>query len=411
MCGKKKVLIYFTTFDASLGGSEYLPLECVASFQDTCEVTLALNWTSDVRHAAELYGIPVDFTNVRIVTLKPRNRFLQRLDSIIPFCTVRNLKRLARKHDLCISCANMIDFGKPGFHFIFLMRHFGDQAFIARFLHLPAPRGLAAFKKALRKFLGEYVLRPLLGVRSPRAMLRDRREWFFPNSNYVAKTMRDFYGPFNERLFYPPTVFECDRLASNREALKVVYVGRIKDEKKIKELIRIVELARARSSFDFRLEIAGALFEDRYVADIRDLAGSRPWLSLVGEVYGDRKSLFLTSGTYAVHTRRDEEFGIAVAEYLKAGVIPIVPDEGGSPEVVSNSELVYHDEVGAAEILVRLAGDSELRNRIREQCLARSRRFSLESYRKSYSDIISWLEEKAGLTESSPSEQKEGFGV
>lgn len=392
---RKKALVYFTTFDASLGGSEYLPLECVAALQRTCDVTLALQWPSDVRRAAALYEIPVDFARLRIVALKPKSRLLRRLDAVLPFCTVRALKRLARSHDLCVSCANMIDFGRPAFHFIFFMRHFGDDAFIGKVLGRPPLRGWARVRKAVRKAVGERVLRPLLGVRSPRALLKDRREWFFPNSQYVLSEMRAFYGPFNARVLYPPTAFACGRAAPRRDPLKVVYVGRIKAEKRVEEIVGIVAAARARSGLDFRLEIAGALAEDAYAARIRARARENPWIALVGEVYGERKSLFLTSGTYAVHARRDEEFGIAVAEYLKAGVLPVVPDAGGAPEVVAQKALVYRDDAEAAAILVRLARDAAWREEVARACRARAAAFADAVWRRDFLSLVGWIEARA----------------
>ena len=39
-----KALVYFTGFDDSYGGSEYLPLLFIEELQRTCDVTLALNW-------------------------------------------------------------------------------------------------------------------------------------------------------------------------------------------------------------------------------------------------------------------------------------------------------------------------------------------------------------------------------
>ena len=128
------------------------------------------------------------------------------------------------------------------------------------------------------------------------------------------------------------------------------------------------------------LDIAGDLPPSTYSDVIRDLAARNPWISLKGALYGDDKRQFLPSGTYAVHGQRDEAFGIAVTEYLKAGVVPVVPDAGGSCEVVDNPALTYHSVEDAAQILARLVCDGPFREDMVRHCNVRARMFSCEAY-------------------------------
>ena len=128
-----RALVYFTQFTTALGGSEYIPLTFVAELQKRCRVTLALNWRSDVARAARTMGIPVDMDALEVVTVKPEGEFLRKLDAILPFYRTRRLKKLAQNADICISTVNMFDFGKPAHHFVFLLRHFGDNAFFGCF--------------------------------------------------------------------------------------------------------------------------------------------------------------------------------------------------------------------------------------------------------------------------------------
>lgn len=386
----KKVIVYFPTFDASFGGSEYLPLLFIEELQRRGHsVTLALDWPSDVAAAARAYEIAIDFSKLAIVVLKPSAKWKQRLDSVIPVWTVRRLQRLAKDCDVCISAANMIDFGKPGHHFIYLMNRFGDNAFNDFFLRRPPMRGFALLKRKVRTFLAERFLRPLFGVRSARKMLADPREAFYANSEYVAGTMERFYGKFNRRLFYPPTVFEAGPNTSvARDPLKIVYIGRLTRLKGIRELILVAGEARRLSGVDLRFEFAGKLQSDDYSDSIRALLADRPWAVHVGEKYGEGKAEFLLSGTYALHARRDEEFGISIAEYLKTGILPIVPDEGGSAEVAAAEELVYRDYDAAAAKLAALVRDPVLHERLAEHCRVRARVFTREAYLARQHEII-----------------------
>ena len=97
-------------------------------------------------------------------------------------------------------------------------------------------------------------------------------------------------------------------------------------------------------------------------------------------MFGREKEELLLSGMYAVHARRDEEFGISVTEYLKAGLIPIVPNEGGSCEVVDNPALTYGTNQEAAQILARLITDGAFCNEQRRKCMERARAFSRDAY-------------------------------
>ena len=383
-----KALIYFTQFNATLGGSEYLPLTLAAELQQSHDVTLALNWESDVKKASEALRIPVDMSRLNVVYVKPRNSMLRRLDAILPFYRTWQLKRLAKDSDICISTVNMFDFGKHAHHFVFMLRHFGDNAFIDYVSHAKPKTGVALLRRRLRTFLAENILRPLLGMRSTRKILSDPNQRVYTTSHYVDSVMREFYGPFNGTVFYPPTIFEPGSSPISRDPLKVAYIGQIFPEKHIAEIIGIVEMARTASGKDLSLEIAGGLNDAPYVERIKRLAAERPWVKLLGAVYGDAKDAFLRSATYAVHAERDEAFGISVTEYLKAGAVVLVPDEGGPLEIVDEQELTYSTYDEASRILVRLLSDDAFRSKMSQHCAERAKLFSQNAYLENQHRIV-----------------------
>ena len=384
----KRVLIYFSEFNRALGGGEVTPLSFIAELQKNCEVTLALNWRSDVAHAAETLKFPVDLDKLKIEYVKPASRFLQKLDAVLPFYRTRRLKQLAKKADICISTVNMFDFGKPAHHFVFLLRQFGDNGFIDYLNGRPPLGGAARFRRKLRTLFAETLLRPLLGMRSTRKILADPRERIYPNSHYVEQLMRSFYGEFNCCVFYPPTVFEFPEKPQERDALKVVVLGHLFPEKRILDIITMTDRARKLSGKDLKLELAGPLSNSAYVMWIKAMAARRDWIRLVGPRYGEEKAAFLLSGSFALHAERDESFGIAVTEYLKAGVIPVVPDEGGPCEIVDDPGLAWHTLEEGAQILARLVSDASFREEKRRHCAERARRFSRQAYLASQHELL-----------------------
>lgn len=384
----KKVLIYFTQFDQALGGSEFTPLSFIAELQKDCEITLALNWESDVGAAAEKLGFPIDFDRLRIVYVKPRGALLRKLDAVLPFWRTRRLKQLAKTADLCISTANMFDFGKPAHHFVYLLRLFGDNAFCDFLQGRPAPRGMARLRRTLRTLLAEKLLRPLLGIRSTRRILADPAERIYPTSRYVADVMRDFYGPFNGTVFYPPTVFEFSLPPPERDPLRIICLGQLFPEKRLLDIVAIAERARELSGLDLRLDLGGPLNPSGYVKQLQTLAAEKSWLRLAGPVYGPDKERFLRSATYAVHAERDEAFGIVATEYLKAGLVPLVPDEGGTREIVDDPALTWHTVEDAARILTHLLADPAFRAERLKRCAERAKYFSAAAYGARQHDLL-----------------------
>jgi glycosyltransferase involved in cell wall biosynthesis len=376
----KRVLIYYKVFHSWVGGGRFLPLLFIAELQKTCEITLALDTMSDVANGAKLAGIPLDASKLKVVQVMPKREFFRKIDATLPFYRIRQLKKLAKKADVCISTVNMIDFGKPAHHFVYIFKTFGDNAFIDYCRHIPPPKGFPGFKRNLRTFLAEKILRPMLGIRSTRKIIADPRERIYPTSRYVDSVMRGFYGPFTSTVFYPPTAFEVNLSGVERDPLQVNYIGRISEEKRIEDIIRIVELARNSSGSDLKLHIAGQMENTPYAEKLKRIAKEKNWIRFVGMVLGEAKERFLLSGTYAIHAERDETFGIAITEYLKAGSIPVVPDEGGTMEIVDSPALTYHDNEEAAAILTKLLQDEEFRKEQLAHCAKRAEAFTMKAY-------------------------------
>ena len=386
----KKVLIYFTVFPASPGGSEFLPLIFISELQKTCDVTLVIEQEGDLERNAKQLGIIIDTGKLNVIMIRPSSQFIAKLDKFIPFYRTWHLKRLAKNADICISCANMVYFGKPAHHFVFQMNLFNDEAFSDFIFHRPPSTGWKKCYRKIRKFIAENILRPLFGVRSTRKILSNTREHIYPNSFYVDKMMRNFYGSINSTIFYPPTIFDFGSQGIIRDPLKAVCLGRIDPEKRIEDIIEIVLLARNLSQLDLKLYIGGGAQPSckSYLTELKEKTSEYDWIVWQGEVYGKEKESFLLSGTFAIHTRRDEEFGISVAEYLKAGLIAIVPNEGGSCEVVDSPDLSFDTNEKAAMILTKLLSDTVFFQKQRNHCTERAAYFSRDAYFKRQNQLL-----------------------
>ncbi len=381
----KKILLFYS-FSFSFGGGEFLPLSLIAGLQDISLVTVAVDVPENLERASQLTGIAIDFSKIKVVQVAPKDYNPKKhsvFDSLYRF---RQLRKLANDADICLSTWNIIDFGKPAHHFINTLG-FGDDAFTAYVQNPSAPQN-TTLKTRAKRFLSESILRPILGMRSKRQIICDPKEHIYPNSHYVEELMTRFYGSFNSHIFYPPTLFEIEAF-SQRFPLKVIYIGRIHPEKRILDLIDIVEKARTRTGLDIVFHVAGRLDQSpAYGEKLHNMTLTRKWLKFEGPLYGKEKESFLTSGSYSLHAERCEAFGISIVEYLKAGNIAIVPDEGGSCEIVNNPELSYHTNEQAADILARLLLDADFRAKQLVHCMERAKLFSRDSYLKRQEEFI-----------------------
>ena len=373
----KKVLLYYN-FSFAFGGGDFLPLSFIKDLQGVCDLTVALDRADGLWQSAERCGIAVDPSAFKVEQVMPEGYSIRRHNAYLSLYRSRRLKRLAREADICISLSNITDFGRPAHHFINILA-FGDPA-LTDYAKSGGTSRKRRFPDVCRS-LAESVLRVATGLRSKRRIICDPRERVYPNSRFVEGVMTGFYGPFNSTVFYPPTLFSpCDRDAA-RDPMKVVCIGRVIPSKRVTDIIDIVRRARALSGKDLTLYIAGRVDQTpSYGEMLREISAREKWVVLTGALYGKEKEELLNSGTYAVHARRDEEFGIAVAEYLGAGLIPIVPDEGGSCEVVDNPTLAYRTNEDAARILARLLADDAFRAELQASCAARAEFFSKDAY-------------------------------
>ena len=377
----KNVLLYYN-FSYPLGGGDILPLTFASWLQSRCDLTLAVDSEAGFRKAVEAFGIPLDMERIKVAPLLPDGLGPRLHTAFWSYRRSTRLKRLAAKADLCLSAANVTDFGRPAHHFINMLSGV-DHAFTAQ-------SGIVRPKASIKRFLVDEVIRPLVGMRSKRRIFADGRERFYSNSRYVHDRLTAFYGDFHDTIFYPPTTYEPEDSADTppRDPLRVICLGRISPQKRIMDIIDVVERARALSGKDIRLTVAGPCGSGEYATKVRQIVEARLWITLVDGVFGRAKDDLLRSGGFAVHARRDEEFGIAVTEYLKAGLIPVVPDEGGSSEVVAARELTYATNDDAAHILAHLVTDDGFRAAMQRHCAQRATDFSRDAYLARQHDLL-----------------------
>jgi glycosyltransferase involved in cell wall biosynthesis len=184
------------------------------------------------------------------------------------------------------------------------------------------------------------------------------------NSDYIVDECERVYGVQPDVV--PPPVNTAnlpnEAPVNSREA--AIMVGRISSRKAQHLGIEIIEQVR-NMGHDINLTIVGGSHDDEYTAKIKSHIADLEWASYLGRVPRDELVDQLTTHRYGLHTCRLEHFGIAVAEMVAAGCLPLVPNDGGQVEIVNNlPSLVWETPEEAAQKLSTLQSDASKRKQL-----------------------------------------------
>ena len=254
------------------------------------------------------------------------------------------LRRFAAKaapsYDLLISAYNPCDFGRPAIQFI---ADFSWDEELRSTLHGDALArdsfGFLRQQVPRRLYLGMARLIAGSGRHDP----LDRDQWVIANSRWSAERLEERFG-VRAPVVYPPVPSLATGLVQEERAADFACLGRIAPEKRIVEIIQIVEDVRS-LGHAVGLRILGPLEDNGYVRNIRRLARARPWVRLEGYRVGAEKARILGQCRYGIHACVGEAFGIAVAEMVKAGCLTFAPSEGGVAEILCHPDLTFADLV------------------------------------------------------------------
>ena len=99
-----------------------------------------------------------------------------------------------------------------------------------------------------------------------------------------------------------------------------------------------------------------------------------------GRRFGEEKTNLLCQHSFGINACRGEAFGISVAEMVKAGCIPFVPNEGGQVEIVNHSALTYNNIEDAVKKIDAVLRQSRLQAELRDHLARQGAKFSVNSF-------------------------------
>lgn len=212
---------------------------------------------------------------------------------------------------------------------------------------------------------------------------------YITNSNWTAELFERAYG-VRPQVVYPPVHLPTPDapVPYTERELGVVSIGRFEREKRLEEAIAVVDRLRSIQP-RLTLHIVGG-GSGAYRGKLLKLIAGRPYVSLHENVSKPQLAELLHRNRFGLHFRRNEHFGIAVAEMVAAGLVTFVHNSGGAPEVVGHRpELLFNSLSELAAKMQAILRDEALAVSLHTELQQSARRFSVTEFKNRILSVLS----------------------
>lgn len=276
---------------------------------------------------------------------------------------LRQARLLAPRYDVVLTTNGEADFGAPGIQYV----------------HYPYLAD-AAHRQ----------LRPRSAWRRPWQVVSGFRYTAVPenltlvNSDWTGAVYRSHYGA-PALTVYPPVPGPFPAVPWEDREDGFVCVGRYNGDKRLDLIIDAVAAVRERHPH-FHLHVVGTPMPEEvggaaYYARLRRRAAANAaWLHLDEGLSREAMLALLARHRYGIHAKRDEHFGIGVAEMVKAGCVTFAHRSGGQVEIIADDRLLYDADADAARQALRVIERPAERRALRAHLRRRARLFSADRF-------------------------------
>lgn len=218
------------------------------------------------------------------------------------------------------------------------------------------------------------------------------------NSYWTAARIRNFLG-IDAATLYPPVLAATAPSPWDKRHRGFVAMGRISPEKEYERVMRIVARVRAYVP-DLTLTVIGtwdAMAQGYYQSLVTLAATLDPgghWITFRRDLPREEVQRVLANTRYGIHGMREEHFGMAPAEMVRAGMIVWVPDGGGQVEIVGEApQLRFATDDQAVDVISQVINDQGEERRLREHLAVQGERFSTERFTTAVREIVASFRE------------------
>jgi glycosyltransferase involved in cell wall biosynthesis len=293
---------------------------------------------------------------------------------------MRYTRRVSSGFDIIVGVHNETDYGRRGIQYVHYPTYLRPRPAVdLRWYHRFTPLTNAYYAAADR----------VAGF----SFARMQSNLTLCNSNWTALHIRRFLG-IDAKTLYPPIVGAAARIPWEERRRGFVAMGRISPEKEYERLLRIIAGVRAHVP-DVSLTIVGTWdaktrgYYQRLRTLARELDPGDAWVTIQRDLSREQVRDLLTTNRYGIHGMREEHFGMAPAEMMRAGMIVWVPNGGGQVEIVGDEPaLRYDSEEEAVSSITRVVTQAGEEARLRTYLAARGDMFSAERFMTAVRDVV-----------------------
>lgn len=205
---------------------------------------------------------------------------------------------------------------------------------------------------------------------------------YLANSEWTARAVETIYR-MEPQVVYPPVPSIDDGRPWSQRQDGIVLLGRIAPDRNVLQAIELIDAIRHHGC-ELHLHLVGSTGRAyrSYLSHVQSAADKRSYVHLETDVSRDRLEELLSTHRYGLNLRRDESFGIAVAEYVAAGMLAFAPAAGGQQEILADTPHQLFTSLEEATDRIIQAIETDMRPP------SLSQQFSREQFQRSMREIV-----------------------
>lgn len=375
------------------GGSESRALWIAEALTKDFDIHLVSMGGVNLERLNEYYGSNLSRSEVEIIEIAIPGVFKKCFDALRGYRLARFCKKRSSEFDLIISAYDVMDFGRKGIQFI---ADFSFDDRLRRTFH-PAPQGVKGifYQKSPLRWMYLKLGESLAGISKDGW----KRNITIANSAWTRKIMKEVYG-IETRTIYPPVVGKFPDIPWDKRENGFVCIGRLVPEKGIDIIIDILKKV-GKTGQDTHLHIFGGIDNSPYISSLQRLCDeNREWAFMEGKIFAAKKQEIIAQHKFGISNCKNESFGIAIAEMVKAGCIVWVPNGGGQVEIVNHPMLIYDTVEDAADKIVKVLKSTTLQAELREHLAQQSKKFSTERFTIEIRELVTQFLQEDSIAHS-----------
>ena len=293
---------------------------------------------------------------------------------------MRYTRRITDGFDVIVGVHNETDYGRRGIQYVHYPTYLRPRPDVdLRWYHRYTPL-LTAYYAVSDRLAG-------FSVERMKANLT------LANSDWTASRIRSFLD-IEAMTLYPPVISTSAGAPWSERQRGFVAMGRISPEKEYERVMRILARVRTHAP-DITLTVIGTWdgktqgYYNSLVALAASLDPARGWITFRRNLTRDEVQSVFATTRYGIHGMREEHFGMAPAEMVRAGMIVWVPEGGGQVEIVGDAPgLRFALDEEAVDAILSVINDPHKEARLREHLAVQGERFSTERFTIAVREIV-----------------------